>query len=361
MTIEEKEIPIASLKEAIDREIDNFFIEKIKKAPIAHREMVGHLWEYMNGGKRLRPGLFLGGYLAAGGKDIAEALKASIAVEFTHVSSLILDDVMDKADTRRGKKSMHCLYENAGEKLKLKNGETKHFGRTMAELCAFLALQYGYEIIANCNFSNRLKVEAIKRMPKLVEEMIEGQKEDIYLSLSSDYSDSDRIINMINLKTSSAIREPLLIGATLGGADRKLLKGLEKFAGHLGEAFQHYDDLIGIGAVGDKKEVGKSVTSDIEEKKKTLLIAEVFKEASSKQVEIISSIFSKRKISFADVEEIRKIIGETGSLDRVKRKIRDLLIRAKNDIRRLKIKRENKRKPLEDIFNLAAGNMKLDR
>ncbi len=358
MTIEEKEIPLDVLRKFVDDEINRFLVAKKKEGPIELLEMIEYLQEYMNSGKRIRPVLFYYGYRIAGGKDKYGALKVTIAIEFVHDSMLMFDDIQDNADVRRGKSSMHCRYkEDVGkDQFGLKPEEASHFGKSMAQLCGILALQYGYEILETCNFSSRLKVRTINRLTNMIVETIAGQKEDIYLSLSSDYSDSNRILNVAELKTAKYTFEgPLIMGAIFAGADDEFLKYLSDFAVPLGTAFQIEDDIL--GAFGDDGKTGKSSTSDISEGKKTILMSRALTGANIKQKKQILAVLGKKEISSSDIEKVREIIKQTGSLSSAKRKIKDLIKRAKNEIKIIKAKREGK-KIMEEILNLAGDREK---
>ncbi len=361
MTIEEKEISLDVLRRFIDDEIDRFLIAKKKEGPIELLKMVEYLQGYMNSGKRIRPILFYYGHLIAGGKDGYGALKSSIAIEFVHASMLIFDDIMDKAATRRNKPSMHCLYKNEVgiNHLNLGSEEAEHFGKSMAQLCGILALQYGYEILETCNFSSRLKIRAINRLTNVIAETIAGQKEDICLSLSQEY-DENRIMNMTELKTARYTFEgPLVMGAILAGADDEFLEYLSDFAISLGTAFQIQDDILGV--FGDDKKTGKSSASDISEGKKTILMSKALTGANIEQkkeiVAVLGKVLDRKEVSPSDIKRVRKIIEQTGSLSSAQRKIKDLVKRAKNQIKIIKAKRRGK-EIMEEILGFAGDREK---
>lgn len=358
MTIEEKEIPLDVLRKFVDDEIDSFLTAKKKEGPVELLKMVEYLQGYMNSGKRIRPILFYYGYLIADGKDKYGALKASIAIEFVHASMLIFDDIMDKATTRRNKPSMHCLYrdEVGINHLSLGSEEAEHFGKSMAQLCGILALQYGYEILETCNFSSRLKIKAISKLTRTIAETIAGQKEDIYMSLSLNYNDPDRILNMIELKTAKYTFEgPLIMGAILARAGDEFLKYLSDFAIPLGTAFQMRDDILGV--FGNESQTGKSSSSDITEGKKTILISKSLTGANVRQKKEILSVLGKKEISSSDIETVRKIIKQTGSLSSTQRRIKDLVERAKKQVETIKAKRRGK-KIMEEILGFAGDREK---
>lgn len=358
MTIEEKEIPLDILRKFVDDEIDGFLTAKKKEGPIELFKMTEYLREYMNSGKRIRPILFYYGYLIADGKDKHGALKASIAIEFVHASMLMFDDIMDKAATRHNKPSMHCLYKNEVgiNLLNLGSEEAEHFGKSMAQLCGILALQYGYEILEACNFSSRLKIKAISKLTRIIAETIAGQKEDIYMSLSPNYNDPDRILNMIELKTAKYTFEgPLIMGAILAGKDDEFLKYLSDFAIPLGIAFQMRDDILGV--FGNESQTGKSSSSDIGERKKTILMSSALTGANIKQKKEILAVLGKKEISSDDIETVRKIIKQTGSLSSTQRRIKDLVKRAKKQIEITKAKRRGK-KIMEEILGFAGDREK---
>jgi geranylgeranyl diphosphate synthase type I len=105
---------------------------------------------------------------------------------------------------------------------------------------------------------------------------------------------------------------PLHLGCLLAQGSDAILKGFTAYALPLGKAFQLRDDILGV--YGDEKELGKPVGSDIIEGKQTLLLIKALEQANDKQKHILSSYFGKPDLSPAELEQVRAVIRETGSL-----------------------------------------------
>jgi geranylgeranyl diphosphate synthase type II len=181
------------------------------------------------GGKRLRPVLTMLGAELVGGRP-EDVLRAAVAVEYIHTSSLIFDDLpcMDDAAERRGRTALHARY-----------------GEGLAILVALALMNASYGLV----FSNvRINMEhALAAHAELVEGigargMVAGQSVDLTsANLESDRADFERLRN---LKTSALIRMALRLGAILSGANDVQLGVIARYAELLGDAYQTSDDLL---------------------------------------------------------------------------------------------------------------------
>lgn len=332
---------LADLKSKIDEELKSFFDNKIKqikdqKKPEELLEMVESLRDFiLRSGKRIRPILFYYGYILAGGKDKEKILKAAISMELIHSFLLIHDDIIDQDDFRHGGLSMHCNYRK-----KYKNKDSKHFEISMAIIVGDLAYSFGYEILSKLDFSSDLKIEVINKMNQIISNTAAGEASDVLLS-SNPIFDVSKIIEMQKYKTAQyTIEGPLHLGAVLAEANDEFLESLSKFSIPLGVAFQIQDDVIGI--FGDKKKTGKPVGSDIKEGKKTLLIAKALKVADEKQKNIILSALGNENINLDDIENVRKIIKETKSLEYSKIQTKKLIEFSKKHLKEVDAANEYK-------------------
>jgi geranylgeranyl diphosphate synthase type I len=343
MSIENK---LLELKNEVDKELEAFFDCKIRQVkeqrkPKEFLEMVRDLKSFtLRSGKRIRPILFYYGYLIGGGKDRKKILKTSVSVELIHSYLLIHDDIIDQDDFRHGDLSIHCKYEKGCEN-EFSNGDLKHFGNSMAIIIGDLASTFGYEILVSSDFPLDLKIKAISKLNSIVSNTLVGEAMDVVLGMSSSFSKSE-IVEMQEYKTAKyTIESPLHLGAVLAGAGGKLLESLSRFAMPLGIAFQIQDDIIGV--FGNEEKIGKPVGADIREGKKTLLIAEALKRASGRQRNIVCSLLGNRNISLDDVEKVRSIIKETGSLDYSRRKAEELVRLSQKRLGEIEISDDNKR------------------
>ena len=328
------------LKNKVNKELELFFDNKIKQIKDQKKsdellEMTESLRDFvLRFGKRIRPILFYCGYTIAGGEDKEKILKTAISIELVHSYLLIHDDIIDQDDFRHGDFSMHHSCAKKAEN-NFKNTDSKHFGISMAIVIGDLASTFGYEILTSSNFPITLKIKAIEKLNQIISNTIAGEALDVILAEYPDIK-IDRIIEMQKYKTAKyTIEGPLHLGAVLAGADEKFLEAISRFSIPLGIAFQIQDDIIGI--FGNEKKIGKPVGSDIKEGKKTLLIAKALEKASAEQKNIILSVLGNKKISFDEIENVRKIIKETGSLEYSKAETEKLIKLSKKNLEEIKI------------------------
>jgi len=217
-----------------------------------------------SGGKRLRPTLVL---IAAGlyNEDIQAALKPALGIEMFHNFTLLHDDVMDKAPTRRGRPTVH---------LKWNENQAILSGDAMEGLA--------YQLIAEA--PPRVLKNVLDTFILLNQEICQGQQYDMEFEKRNDVT-IEEYIEMIRLKTSVLLGRALQIGAYIGqdkqygnlsdiGVNRyewldRDIETLFLFGTSLGLAFQLQDDWLDCW--GDPKTFGKRIGGDILENKKTFL------------------------------------------------------------------------------------------
>lgn len=200
------------------------------------------------GGKRLRPTLLIMSYNIYA-DDIETTFNVAAAMEIFHNFTLLHDDVMDKADMRRGCPTVHKIWN---ENTAILSGD------------AMLVLAYRY--------LSMTKSEYLKKIFDLANEtflgITDGQQYDMDFESRTDVSISD-YIEMIRLKTSVLLAACSKMGAILGGASEEDAKHLYQFGEKIGLAFQLQDDLLDV--YGDSKIFGKKIGGDIVCNKKTYL------------------------------------------------------------------------------------------
>ncbi|MEN8816994.1 MAG: polyprenyl synthetase family protein [Nonlabens sp.] len=200
------------------------------------------------GGKRLRPLLTL---MSAKmyGATVKDAMNAAVAVEVFHNFTLLHDDIMDAADLRRGKETVHKKWDvNTG----ILSGD--------AMLIMAYRLFEGYD--------QKQFYELNKIFSKTALEVCEGQQYDVDFETRDDVTIPE-YLNMIKLKTSVLVGCALQMGAIIAGVKEQEQKLIYDYGIHLGLAFQLMDDYL--DAFGDPKTFGKEVGGDIRENKKTYL------------------------------------------------------------------------------------------
>lgn len=223
---------LSNLQKEIDKEIARFFNRRIKEASASfEKEVLSWLKEYSTRkAKRFRAILVNYGYFLAGGKDRKKILAASIFIELIHNYLLIHDDIIDKDELRRGKKSLHRLY-----------------GLDMAIVAGDTASALGYEILSCAPFSAENKVLALAKLNETLYSTGYGQMLELSLRekiKSGKKASANEVLTIYKKKTAFyTLVAPLQIGALLAGADKAFLEKIKKFALPLGIAFQIRDDL----------------------------------------------------------------------------------------------------------------------
>jgi len=200
------------------------------------------------GGKRVRPILVMLSCEAFGG-DAENALDAAIAVEILHNFTLVHDDIMDNANTRRGKETIHRKWDvNA------------------AILVGDELIGLSYRSLLRSKTENISGV--IQAFTDGVIEVCEGQALDKEFELSEDVTIDDYKI-MIRKKTAELLRTSSIMGAIIGNADPDGIAAISNYSENIGLAFQIQDDLLDV--IADENEFGKKIGGDIIERKKTFL------------------------------------------------------------------------------------------
>ena len=243
----------------------NEYLERVNNAikAIPYPEQPSHLYEPITytmdlGGKRLRPVLVLMACEAVGG-DINRALTPAIGLEMFHNFTLLHDDVMDKADIRRGKPTVHVKWDDNTAILS---------GDAMLTMATQLIAQAPADVMPQVmDLYNRTAME-----------IYEGQQYDVDFEKRSDVT-VDEYIEMIRLKTSVLLGCACKMGALIGGADEATAQLFYKVGENLGLAFQLQDDMLDVW--GDEATFGKAIGGDIMNNKKTFLLINAMQRATS--------------------------------------------------------------------------------
>ena len=234
------------------------------------------------GGKRIRPRLALLGALAVGGNE-TDVLPAALALEVFHNFTLLHDDVMDKAEVRRGRPTVHVKWN---ENTAILSGD-----QMMIE---------AYKLLSGVPEDKQPKV--LRLFNKMATEICEGQQLDVDFEQRDDVTIAD-YMEMIRLKTSVLLATALQIGAYIGGGSEAEQEALYDYGIHLGLAFQIQDDYL--DCFGDPATFGKAIGGDIREGKKTWLwLTSSLTEHES--VEEVLREYERLGVKQAAEEEIRR-------------------------------------------------------
>jgi len=213
---------------------------RLREVTVAETEFLTEIAQHLltAGGKRYRPLL---SQVAAelGGNDGSEPIEAGVSVELVHLGSLYHDDVIDEAETRRGKASVNSNWTN-----------------TVAILAGDFLLAKASEIAAP------LGEEAVALIAKTYATLCEGQVRELIYADSLDHG-PDGYYSVIGGKTASLIRTSARLGAITGGADADTVDAISNWAWEMGMVFQMTDDVLDL--IASDEFLGKPAGSDIGE------------------------------------------------------------------------------------------------
>ncbi len=254
------------------------------------------------GGKRIRPMMTIFACEAVGG-SIDAVLNASVAMEMLHNFTLVHDDIMDNADTRRGIITVHKKWN---ENVAILTGDH------------LIGLAYSYLIKTK---SGRLS-EIIKSFTEGIIEVCEGQSFDKEFEERKDVT-PDEYIMMIRKKTAKMLETSAVIGALIGNGSDEQVDNMRNYAANIGLAFQIQDDLLDINA--DENQFGKKIGGDVVEGKKTYLLLKAMETVDGEDDKLkIMSIADKKilKTNEADtITEIKNIYIKYGIIESAKKEI----------------------------------------
>ena len=312
-------------KNKVDFELEKFFDNKLESSDDLdnpYTTTISFLKEYtLRGGKRIRPAFVFYGYLLFADETdeapedyLNTVIKASMAPELKQTYYLIHDDITDKSDQRRGGPSMHKMFEAEYLKKGISADGAEHLGNSMAIFAGDLANTHAQDVIFQTGLSDYKQNKIIKKLNDTDMDTLHGQVLDIESGITSKMLTEKELLNIHRLKSAKyTIDSPLNIGAILAGATEEEQNTLSDYADPLGIAFQLQDDILGV--FGDEKQVGKPTSSDIAEGKKTLLIIKACERADKTQHDTIMKYLGNPNITSDNMDELKEIMIDTGSLE----------------------------------------------
>ncbi len=267
---------------------------EISLESVASVEVVTAISRYLQdgGGKRLRPILLLLSSRVAGPANDA-AIRLAAVMEMIHAATLVHDDVIDTARTRRGRPSSNAIWGNhtcvlAGDWLYMQAFQMALRERSFAVLDTLIAL---------------------------TQMMVEGELLQLERLGRIDISEAD-CMELIDRKTASLFQACARIGAVVGGAGEDVETRLGEFAWNLGMAFQLVDDVLDF--TSREQVLGKPVGNDLREGKVTLPLIYALADATAEERESIATVLDDGgydRVRFADV---LSFIERRGGVDRAR-------------------------------------------
>ncbi|MEM2087410.1 MAG: polyprenyl synthetase family protein [Thermoproteota archaeon] len=253
------------------------------------------------GGKRIRPAVLLLSCEAAGG-DPENALNAAAAIELVHNYTLIIDDIIDHGEVRRG---MPTLW--------------KKYGLTMAMLAAV----HYREVVSELLLKSKNSVRLLSIVDSYIMRLVEGERLDVlfeqvgredepYIAEHRRMNVSfDDYVDMIARKTSSLYEASAMMGAVEAGAGENIVESFRGFGLNLGVSFQIVDDLLDL--FGSPSETGKQVGKDIvEHKLGNMLILKGLERMNGENKRFFLNVLRSRQASQEDLDKALSILARTG-------------------------------------------------
>ncbi len=274
-------------RKKIERKLQQTFN---KRKPVSLYEPAHYIIE--GSGKRLRPLLVLLSANAVG-SSFSNVYNAAVAVELLHNFTLVHDDIMDNADKRRGRLTIHKKYDLSTAIL---TGDS------------LLAVAYEY-LLKDCKKSS---TKVLSSFTKGLIEVCEGQSLDKEFELRNDVTLKEYIV-MIEKKTAAMAQMCCEIGAYLGGGKSKDIRALSDYGKYLGIAFQIQDDLLDI--IADEEKFGKKIGGDLVEGKKTFLFLKALEKATGKDKKALLSLMKNKGIKQNQIKIYQELYSKLGVIE----------------------------------------------
>ncbi len=295
--------------------ISSLISDKLEKVEDLFSEMlkskvgiISEIGEYIcqNAGKRIRPLVHLLSAGMCGYKGERDVIFAAI-FEAIHTATLIHDDIIDNAKTRRGKAAINKKWGNT---------ITILLGDYIYTKSVLHAIQDG-------------DLKLINLIAKTTMDMIEGElmEEDVQSRLDLT---EDEYLEIVKRKTASLFSGCCAVAAIISNASEKQMKALKNYGLNLGIAFQLADDLLDF--IADEKTLGKPVASDLKEGRLTLPLIYLLRLGNAKHKKIISSIIKRREFDSKSLKEAIKIVIDNGVINKARGKALAYVEDAKSSI-----------------------------
>ncbi|MBI4020506.1 MAG: polyprenyl synthetase family protein [Candidatus Aenigmarchaeota archaeon] len=275
------------------------------------------IWDFLGrGGKRWRPALFLLITEALGG-DPDKVKDFVIIPELAHEGSIMIDDIEDKGEMRRGRPCTHRLF---GQDVAINAGSIMYF----LPLLAFVKNRKRFD-----------EKTLIRAYEAYAEEMIRihiGQATDIYWHKGKASGIREaQYFQMCAYKTGCLARMAARLAVVLSGGSREQEEKIGRIGENLGIAFQIRDDLLSLGDEGEKFTKGKGFGDDITEGKRSLAVIHTLKAASQQDRKRLLELLDMHTTENSLIREAIGIITKYNAIEYAKGKARELVERTWKD------------------------------
>jgi len=286
--------------------------------------IISDIGEYLrrSGGKRFRARLLLLSAKLCGYEGNLHVTMASL-IEFIHTATLLHDDVVDKAELRRGNASANSVWGNEPCVL---------VGDFLFTKCFSLMVEIGnWEIVRTLSNATML--------------MAEGELEELAKTANLDLSDED-YLSIITRKTAILMSAATRIGAILADVSKEQQEALADFGTDVGIAFQLIDDSLDY--TSKVEEFGKKIGIDLQERKITLPLIHTLRECDPQERAFIQRALSTEPLTEQAFLEVVRIIERRGGIHYTSERAKEYVEKAKRHLSLFPLSRER-----DALFSMA--------
>lgn len=306
------------IRKYVPEKWDDHYVEWILGKPThaydanaLNKSLAEPMWDFLNrGGKRWRPALFLILVEALGG-DVEKVKDFVIIPELIHNGSIMVDDVEDMGEMRRGKPCTHKLF---GIDIAINTGN----------------MMYYLPLIPLLRNTGNLDNETLLRIYKIYsQEMINlsaGQAMDIWWHKGKVDVTEDQYLQMCCYKTGTLARMAAKLAVALSNGSKEQEEGVGKIAETFGVAFQIQDDIL--SATGKEFSNQKGYGDDITEGKRSLMVIHALKNAPEEEKKELNDILDSHTKDIKKIDRAIEILIKNGSVEYSKNKAKELLTKA---------------------------------
>ncbi len=303
-------------------------ITSVRKAPEKLYEPIHYILSL--GGKKVRPALALLAYNLFS-EDLNEIIKPALGIEIFHNFTLMHDDLMDKAEMRRGKPVVHKKWDD-----------------NTAILSGDEMLILAYQYVAACK--PEVLPEILHLFSTTATEVCEGQQYDMEFENRNDVSENE-YLEMIRLKTAVLLGCSLKMGAIIGKSTDEDAQNLYDFGINIGLAFQLMDDLLDV--YGDTASFGKNIGGDIVCNKKTFMLIKALENADSSQKKCLQHWISLSEFNKDEkIKSITEIYNQLNIKDICEEKMNSYYNDAIHNLNKVNVEKQRKNELLLLAQNL---------
>jgi len=284
-------LPIATAKEVFDliqddlQAVEREFARQSEAEVVVIRDIARYL--ISGGGKRIRPLLLLLSAKALGFTGESR-IRMGAVVEMLHTATLVHDDIIDEATTRRGKPSTNTTW-----------------GASKCVLAGdWLYMQSFQTALEERNF------HVLDLLITLTQQMVEGEL--LQIEKLGHLINEEEYFDLIFRKTAMLFKVSMQLGAALAGSGESVEEQLGEYGRNLGLAFQIVDDVLDL--TGEEATLGKPAASDLREGKATLAVIHALERGTGADREAIRTVLADRDFSRVKHATILEILQRHGSI-----------------------------------------------